>query len=87
MISPDAKAIVRAVEGLAAAVVRTAGTAQRDLVLSTDALAEAALREQLRNAIEPVLDDWPEHNRTDEHERVLADITDAVLGVLQPKEK
>lgn len=84
--SADAKAIVRALEGLTAAVQRAAKTGQQDLVLSTDALAEAALREQLRTAIDPVLADCPEHNRRDEHEQILAEITTAVLGVIQPKE-
>lgn len=86
-VSPDAKAIVRAVEGLAAAVVRAAGAGQAGLVLSTDALAEVALREQLRAAIDPVLADCPEHNRRDEHEQLLTEITDAALGVIHPKEK
>lgn len=41
-----------------------------------------ALRERLRAAIDPVLDEHPEHNRIDAHERVLDEITDAALGVV-----
>ncbi|MCX4827151.1 hypothetical protein OG746_26845 [Streptomyces sp. NBC_01016] len=43
-----------------------------------------ALHAQLRAAIEPILDEYPEHNRTDEHEALLAEITTAVLGVVLP---
>ncbi|MFJ9128905.1 hypothetical protein ACIRJS_32870 [Streptomyces sp. NPDC102340] len=43
-----------------------------------------ALHAQLRAAIEPILDEYPEHNRTDEHEAILTEITTAVLGVVLP---
>ncbi|MFM9616875.1 hypothetical protein ACKI14_02795 [Streptomyces turgidiscabies] len=39
------------------------------------------LRDRLRAAIDPILDEHPEHNRIDAHERVLDEITDAALGV------
>ncbi|MFF3497404.1 hypothetical protein ACFYWS_39435 [Streptomyces sp. NPDC002795] len=43
-----------------------------------------ALRAQLRAAIAPILDEYPEHNRTDEHEAILAEIITAVLGAILP---
>lgn len=89
--SSDAKAVVRAIEGLTAAVQRGAALAVpgRPLVDDAKALcveARAALREQLRAAIDPVLADYPEHNRRDEHEQLLTQITDAALAVIHPKE-
>lgn len=46
-----------------------------------------ALRDQIRSAVEPILDAHPEHNRTDEHEELLSEITTAVLGVVLPHGK
>ncbi|WP_432182070.1 hypothetical protein [Streptomyces sp. NBC_00063] len=42
----------------------------------------SALRARLSDAINPVLGEYPEHNRTDEHEALLGDIVTAVLGVV-----
>ncbi|WP_030685958.1 hypothetical protein [Streptomyces sp. NRRL B-1347] len=42
------------------------------------------LHDRLAAAISPVLDEHPEHNRTDEHEHVLNAITTAVLDVVLP---
>lgn len=46
-----------------------------------------ALRARLRAALDPILTESPEHNRTDEHEAILAEIITAVLGVVIPKEQ
>ncbi|MFZ3556447.1 MULTISPECIES: hypothetical protein [unclassified Streptomyces] len=43
-----------------------------------------ALRARLREAIGPILTEYPEHNRTDEHEAILGEIITAVLGVVLP---
>ncbi|UDM00051.1 hypothetical protein [Streptomyces longhuiensis] len=44
----------------------------------------STLRARLRAAIEPMLLEYPEHNRTDEHEELLAEIITGVLGVVIP---
>lgn len=46
--------------------------------------AAPALRQQLRAAIEPTLLEYPEHNRTDEHEELLGEIVTAVLAAILP---
>jgi hypothetical protein len=43
-----------------------------------------ALQARLREAIGPILTEYPEHNRTDEHEAILGEIITAVLGVILP---
>lgn len=44
----------------------------------------AGLREQIAAPIDRILGDWPEHNRTDEHDAVRNEITEAVLAVVPP---
>ncbi|MCL6734404.1 MULTISPECIES: hypothetical protein [Streptomyces] len=44
--------------------------------------APASLREQLAAPIDRILGDWPEHNRTDEHEAVRNELLEAVLAVV-----
>lgn len=41
---------------------------------------------RIAKAVSPILEEWPEHNRIDEHEHVTNAITEAVLAVLTPKE-
>ncbi|MFG2503629.1 hypothetical protein ACGFSB_36135 [Streptomyces sp. NPDC048441] len=49
--------------------------------------AESPLRQQLRAAIEPTLDEHPEHNTIDQHECVVTEIISGVLGVVLPHGK
>jgi hypothetical protein len=44
----------------------------------------AGLREQLAAPIDRILGDWPEHNRTDEHDAVRNELLEAVLAVIPP---
>lgn len=44
----------------------------------------AGLQEQLATPIDRILGDWPEHNRTDEHETVRNELVEAVLGIVLP---
>ncbi|MFM9675798.1 hypothetical protein [Streptomyces brasiliscabiei] len=57
-------------------------TANDVLAVILPASPSAGLREQLAAPIDRILSDWPEHNRTDEHEAVRNEITEAVLAVI-----
>lgn len=65
---------------------RPAGLAHNVDVLSPphDLPETAELRKQLAAAISPILDEHPDHNRTDEHEHVTSLITNAVLATILP---
>ncbi|MFI0530291.1 hypothetical protein ACH3XX_09605 [Streptomyces scabiei] len=70
---PDVYAADREVfEGMADAVLA--------VILPASALAD--LREHLAAPIDRILGDWPEHNRTDEHEAVRNELLEAVLAVV-----
>ncbi|MBP5930170.1 hypothetical protein F3K39_19065 [Streptomyces sp. LBUM 1479] len=52
------------------------------LTVILPAPSPAGLREQLAAPIDRILGDWPEHNRTDEHEAVRNELLEAVLAVI-----
>lgn len=70
--------------GSAATELRTALDEQPGPAATEPAHTASALRARLRAAIDPLLLEHPEHNRTDEHEELLGEIITGVLDVVLP---